>query len=667
MRRIIATSIKEYLPPLLRVLFTLFKEKKGGHRIELEPGDAWFQDCLEGLAHRQGATLVALGPIARRPRHHADERRDDRHAEGRRRTASMPGRGRPAARNLAASRRKDAPQDIALVPLPLFHVYACVGVQSHSIISRTPMALVPNPRDIDDLLKTIKTVRPTLFSAVPALFIALLNHPKVKSKSVDFSSIRACFSGAAPLMAATKTQFEELTGGRIVEGYSLTEAMMACIVNPLNGINKVGSVGVPLPDVEVAIVDAETGTRFLPNGETGEIILRAPQLMAGYFNNAEETTRALRVHRRSTGRGPWLHTGDLGYLDEDSFLFIVDRQKDLIKTSGYQVWPREVEEVLAAHPCVQEVGVAGVPDDMQRRGRESVGRQARGHEPDGRRAARVLQAEPRAVQEPGARRVQGVAAEDDGRKGAPPGAGGGAQKGRSESDLEIGDWRIAIEMSCNHQHLQVDQLSSQCSNSTACLFESGAHGGGELGGAGVSPCTQIVSTLSENVEPSRASNFAVAHHSHGALGRALRFRQHRTGEDAAASAIRPARTSDRQTLRPQREGQAAMPADSSSDPGKPDQHESRHRTTRPRARWPRRYRHAARSCCRARRAASHGEARRPRLSRSRRARRSDRARDRRSPRVDAHLAASEAGEIAETRMRANRHACLAPPGGRCGA
>jgi long-chain acyl-CoA synthetase len=231
------------------------------------------------------------------------------------------------------------------------------------------MALVPNPRDIDDLLKTIETVKPTLFSAVPALFIALLNHPKVRSQSVDFSSIRASFSGAAPLMAATKAQFEELTGGRIVEGYSLTEAMMACVVNPLNGINKVGSVGIPLPDVEVAIVDAETGTTVLPNGETGEVILRAPQLMEGYFNNAHETTRSLRVHPEPSwsgfGKGPWLHTGDLGYLDEDSFLFIVDRQKDLIKTSGYQVWPREVEEVLAAHPGVREVGVAGVPDAVK--------------------------------------------------------------------------------------------------------------------------------------------------------------------------------------------------------------------------------------------------------------------------------------------------------------
>ena len=129
---------------------------------------------------------------------------------------------------------------------------------------------------------------------MPALFIALLNHPKVRAKSVDFSSIRACFSGAAPLMAATKSQFEELTGGRIVEGYSLTEGMMACVVNPLNGLNKVGSVGVPLPDVEVAIVDAETGNTFLPQGETGEIVLRAPQLMTGYFNNRRNRARAAR-------------------------------------------------------------------------------------------------------------------------------------------------------------------------------------------------------------------------------------------------------------------------------------------------------------------------------------------------------------------------------------
>jgi long-chain acyl-CoA synthetase len=250
--------------------------------------------------------------------------------------------------------------DIALVPLPLFHVYACVGVQSHALVSRTPLALVPNPRDLDDVFKTIERVRPTLFSAVPALFIAMLNHPRVQARKVDFSSIRACFSGAAPLLAATKSRFEELSGGRIVEGYSLTEAMMACVVNPLGGTNKLGSVGLPLPDVEVAIVDSESGDTYLPRGEAGEIILRGPQLMSAYWNNPEETARALRRHDAD---GPWLHTGDLGYLDEDSYLFIVDRQKDLIKTSGYQVWPREIEEALASHPGVMDVGVAGVADE----------------------------------------------------------------------------------------------------------------------------------------------------------------------------------------------------------------------------------------------------------------------------------------------------------------
>jgi len=357
-RRVIATSIKEYLPPVLRLLFTLAKEKKDGHRIDLQAGDAWFQACLsrtatpsQGPQPDAAAIMLMSGGTTGVPKAVVGQHR-----------------GLVAAGlqlNMWLHRPEGAPPDIALVPLPLFHVYACVGVQSHSLVSRTAMALVPNPRDIDDLLKTIRTVRPTLFSAVPALFIALLNHPKVKNRSVEFSSIRASFSGAAPLMAATKAQFEELTGGRIVEGYSLTEAMMACIVNPLNGINKVGSVGIPLPDVEVTIVDPELGTQVMRTGQSGEIVVRAPQLMSGYFNNARETMRALRVHHGPMAGGPWLHTGDLGYLDEDSFLFIVDRQKDLIKTSGFQVWPREIEEVLATHPAIQEVGVAGVPDDLK--------------------------------------------------------------------------------------------------------------------------------------------------------------------------------------------------------------------------------------------------------------------------------------------------------------
>jgi long-chain acyl-CoA synthetase len=365
--KVIATSIKEYLPPVLRVLFTLFKEKKDGHRIQLQPGDVWFRDCVKasaggsdaerGFSHAtapdDSAVMLLSGGTTGTPKTVVGKHRD-LVAAGLQINAWLQ---RPPA-----GPGKNLEPDILLLPLPLFHVYACVGVQSHAMVSRAPIALVPNPRDVGDVLKTIERVKPTLFTAVPALFIALLNHPRVQARKVDFSSIRASFSGSAPLLAATKSQFEELSGGRIVEGYSLTEAMMACVVNPLGGANKLGSVGLPLPDVEVAIVDAETGERFLPRGETGEILVRGPQLMAGYWNNPDETARALRRHDAG---GPWLHTGDLGYLDEDSYLFIVDRQKDLIKTSGYQVWPREVEEVLAAHPGVMDVGVCGIPDEVK--------------------------------------------------------------------------------------------------------------------------------------------------------------------------------------------------------------------------------------------------------------------------------------------------------------
>jgi long-chain acyl-CoA synthetase len=338
----------------------MFKERKGGHRVRLAEGDVWFADCLRGadfgaavcrpddeaIMLLSGGTTGTPKAVVGRHRHLV--------AAGLQLDAWL--RPPETAGKAAGS------SDVALVPLPLFHVYACAGAQTHALISRTPVALVPNPRDIDDLLKTIKQVRPTLFSSVPALFIALLNHPKVKAGAVDLGSIRACFSGAAPLMAATKSRFEELTGGRIVEGYSLTEAMMACVVNPLGGINKLGSVGLPLPDVEVAIFGEGDEEGFLQANQTGEILIRAPQLMMGYWNNSEETARALRAHGEG---GVWLHTGDLGYLDQDNYLFIVDRQKDLIKTSGYQVWPREVEEVIASHPAVLEVGVAGVPDDVK--------------------------------------------------------------------------------------------------------------------------------------------------------------------------------------------------------------------------------------------------------------------------------------------------------------
>jgi long-chain acyl-CoA synthetase len=249
-----------------------------------------------------------------------------------------------------------------MLPLPLFHVYANVGVQALAVVTANPIALVPNPRDMKDLLNTIRRVRPKFLTGVPTLFVGILNHPDVQAGKVDFSSLKICFSGAAALLAETKARFEAITGSRIVEGYSLTEAMMALCVNPVAGPNKVGSVGMPLPDVSVRIYDADEGTREMSTGEIGEICFSGAQLMVGFWNRPEETSSVLRDHIDADGVRRWLHSGDLGYLDADGYLFIVDRKKDLIKTSGYQVWPREVEEVIAAHHAVKEVGVAGIPD-----------------------------------------------------------------------------------------------------------------------------------------------------------------------------------------------------------------------------------------------------------------------------------------------------------------
>jgi long-chain acyl-CoA synthetase len=241
----------------------------------------------------------------------------------------------------------------------MFHVYGNVGVQPLAFVAPNPISLVPNPRDINDVLKTIRQVKPAFFNGVPTLYTAILNHPDVRSGKIDLRSIKLCFCGAAALMAETKREFEERTGARLVEGYSLTEGMMACCVNPVKGTNKIGSIGLPLPDVEIRIVDAEDSSREMHTGEVGEMLLRAPQHMAEYWNNPTETAETLRTH--GVG-GPWVHTGDLAYMDEDGYIFIVDRKKDMMKTSGFQVWPREIEEVIATHPSVLEVGVAGIPD-----------------------------------------------------------------------------------------------------------------------------------------------------------------------------------------------------------------------------------------------------------------------------------------------------------------
>jgi long-chain acyl-CoA synthetase len=350
LKRVIATNIKEYLPKLTGLLFALAKEKKDGHRVQLQGGDLWFADLIRqhtGSPRPQ----VAVGP-------------DDPGLilfTGGTTGASKAAYATHLAVVMAGMQIRawfssvlTEWDDRFLGSLPLFHVFAAVGLQAVALLGRSPIVLIPNPRDINDVVENIEKTRPTFMPGVPTLFIALLNHPKVKAGKVNMTSIKLCVSGAAALMLDTKERFEAVTGGRIVEAYGLTESTLAAVISPVKGAYKPGFVGMPLPDVELRIVDGDTAQNEMPLGEIGEIALRAPQLMLGYWGRPEATSEILR--------DGWLYTGDLGHLDNDGYLTIVDRKKDLIKPSGFQVWPREVEEVIAKHPAVAEVGVIGVPD-----------------------------------------------------------------------------------------------------------------------------------------------------------------------------------------------------------------------------------------------------------------------------------------------------------------
>jgi long-chain acyl-CoA synthetase len=358
LKRIVTTNIKEYLTPLLRIAYTFLNEKKEGDRISLHADDYRFTDLLRGF---RGAA---------RPDLHVSPDDPSVILMSGGTTGTPKGvlglhRGMVVAGLQLQSWLRSAVEewtDTIMLPLPLFHTYGNTGVQGLSLINHNPIALIPNPREIRDMLKEIADVRPAFICAVPTLLNGIMNHPMAREGKVDFTSIKLCFCGASALMAETKKRFEELTGGVVVEGYSLTEGQMAVIANPVRGEKKIGSVGMPLPDVQVRIVDADDGKTPVPQGEAGEIVISAPQLMHSYWQKPDETREMIRTNERGERL---LFTGDLGYLDEDGYLFLVDRKKDLIKTSGFQVWPREIEEVISTHPAVAEAGVVGLPDKMR--------------------------------------------------------------------------------------------------------------------------------------------------------------------------------------------------------------------------------------------------------------------------------------------------------------
>jgi long-chain acyl-CoA synthetase len=355
-KKLIVTNIKEALPPITRLLFTLAVEKKDGHRIEepLPEGDVWMQD------------LIAKYEPSARPQLEItpDDTAIFQYSGG---TTGVSKGAIATHYNVVAGSLQikewnvnlEEGNEIVLMAIPLFHVYGAVAGMHFGLASGASLVMIPNARDLKDLLENIKKYRPTNFPGVPTLYNALNNHPDVLAGKYDLSSIRACISGSAPLMRETKEKFEELSGGKVFEGFGLSEAPTATHCNPLIGENRTGSIGLPLPDVDAKIISLDDGETELPIGEVGELVVNSPNVMKGYHNMPTETANTLRELKDGK---TWLYTGDIARMDEDGYFYIVDRKKEVIKPGGFQVWPREVEEVLAAHPKVLEVGVAGIPD-----------------------------------------------------------------------------------------------------------------------------------------------------------------------------------------------------------------------------------------------------------------------------------------------------------------
>ena len=358
-KKIIVTNLKEALPPVLRVLFTLAKEKKGGFRIEggLGEGDVWMKDLLAKYQPNQRPKLD-IGP---------DDTALFQYSGG---TTGVSKAAVAMHRNVVANTLQmkswiltaEDGKETVLMAIPLFHVYGMVAGMHFAMACAASMVMIPNARDIPDVLENINKYHPTIFPGVPTLYNAINNHPEVKAGKINLRTIKACISGSAPLMRETKEKFEELSGGKVFEGYGLSEAPTATHCNPLLGVNKTGSIGMPLPDVDVKIINLDDGETEMPMGEIGEIVVNGPQVMKGYHNMPTETANSLRKDKDGK---VWLYTGDIARMDEDGYFYIVDRKKELIKPGGFQVWPREVEEAIAAFPKVLEVGVAGIPDPFR--------------------------------------------------------------------------------------------------------------------------------------------------------------------------------------------------------------------------------------------------------------------------------------------------------------
>ncbi len=348
LEHVIVTNIGEYLPSLSKVLFRVAKERQEGHLVHL-PDDGrthWFQRLLEQSSTNDPDITVSADSVAIL-----------QYTSG---TTGQPkgamlshlalAIGAAQAHVWCVNVTRPDGADVVLGAIPLFHIYAQTTVMNYPIAGGGTMILLPR-FGLKDVLTAIDHEKPDLFPGVPAMYVVI--NGASSANRYNLHSLRACISGSAPLGRDTQRQFEQLTGSRLVEGYGLTEAPVTHC-NPISGRRKEKSIGIPIPNTEAAIFDLETGTRQLSAGETGELAVRGPQVMLGYWRRREEDAGAFREG--------WFFTGDIAYMDDDGFFFIVERKKDMIITGGLKVFPSQVEEVLLTHPDVKEAAVIGVPD-----------------------------------------------------------------------------------------------------------------------------------------------------------------------------------------------------------------------------------------------------------------------------------------------------------------
>jgi len=350
LKRVIVTNIKEYFPGMLKLLFTLAKEKKDGHKVDIS-GDAdtyWLQDVMK----RGGArpTLVEIDPHSVATLIYTGG------------TTGGPKGAQLTHFNLVSNtfalslwgQAREA-EDVMLAVMPYFHSYGLTVGMNVPIYNASKIVMIPNPRDMVHVLKSVETHRATYYPGVPTMFVGLLNFRD--RDQYDLTSLRFAVSAAAPLAPETQDQFQAVTGGKLLQAYGLTETSPCATMEPIDR-PKPHSIGLPMPDTDVRIVDLDTGTEECAVGDSGEIIIKGPQVMKGYWNLPTETDNALRVG--PDGQPGWFFSGDIGFMDEEGYFHITDRKKDMIISGGYNVYPTEVEAVLFEHPAIKEAAVIGV-------------------------------------------------------------------------------------------------------------------------------------------------------------------------------------------------------------------------------------------------------------------------------------------------------------------